>query len=613
MEDLSRLKEICKLVRYGILTSTSEAGSGHPTSSLSAVELTATLFFGGYFRQDLENPRAPYNDRFILSKGHASPLLYSLYHLAGKISQSALLTLRKFGSTLEGHPRPNFQFADVATGSLGQGLSIGVGMSLALRQKSLKDQRIFVLMGDSEIAEGQVWEAMQIASYYKLNNLTAIVDVNRLGQRGETMLGWDVKTHANRAEAFGWKSITIDDGHDLKLISDALKLATTPTVKPTIIIAKTIKGKGVSFLEDKDDWHGKAIPKERLEEALRELGEVDLNIRGKINKPNTLIPSVNNFHPRDVSQPQYKQGDLVATRQAYGDSLCELGQTNDKIICFDAEVSNSTYANRFAKDFPDRFFEMFIAEQNMISVSLGLEMFGFIAVVTTFSAFFSRAFDQLRMAQYSDSNIKCVGSHAGVFLGSDGPSQMGLEDIAMMRSLLQSTVLQPSDAVSSFKLSLEMIRRKGIVYLRTTRDPLPVIYDRNEEFPIGGAKILRSSPKDKAIVIASGVTVHEALKASEILEKEGVFITVIDLYSIKPIDEKLLTELSRKKLPFVVIEDHYPFGGIGETVKGFLANDDVVIHHLAVNKIPRSGKPEELLAYEEIDANTIIKKIKSIT
>jgi len=527
MLDFDKLKKLSQLIRYDILTSTTEAKSGHPTTSLSAVELMTVLYFGGFLHTDLNNPKSPTNDRVVFSKGHASPLIYSLYHAAGVIAHSELMDLRKISSDLEGHPTFRFKYADVATGSLGQGLSAGVGMALGIKllnknigmeagqeNRNMKMDKknpnsnfqipnsflnphsipkVYVLLGDSEMAEGQVWEAIEIASHYKLGNLIAIADVNRLGQSTETMLGWDLKTYAKRFESFGWNTIIVEDGHDLKGIYDAfsnLSNWSNESNSPVIILVKTVKGKGVSFLENKEGWHGKPLPKDLLESALKELGKVDLNVRGKIEKPRsnwTNLPNKSN----KSNLPNYNLGDLVATRLAYGDALLALGNVNEEIVALDGEMSNSTYSEKFAKKFPERYFEMFIAEQNMMTVALGLSKLGFIPFTSTFAAFLTRGFDQLRMAQYSAPNLKVVGSHCGVSIGPDGPSQMGLEDISMFRSILDSTILYPSDAVSAFKLTQIMAEQNGLFYLRTNRKETPVIYNEKEEFKIGGSKILR--------------------------------------------------------------------------------------------------------------------------
>ncbi len=668
-----KLKKLCQLIRYDILTSTTEAGSGHPTSSLSAVELLTTLFFGGFFKSDLRHPKGVQNDRFILSKGHASPLIYALYHAAGVISYQELMRLRKFNSDLEGHPTFRFKYADVATGSLGQGLSAGIGMALGIKLRSEDTDfsdlsiseksrierlpKVWVLLGDSEMAEGQVWEAIQIASFYKLNNLIAIADVNRLGQSTQTMLGWDLKNYAKRVEAFGWNVVTVDNGHDLSQVykafnqikldrirqsqmksdstdsirfhpipSDSIQSDPISSDKPTMILARTIKGKGVSFLENKEGWHGKPVPKEQLKAVLKELGKVDINIRGEIQLPKYQISNIKYqnlkpVQPNLTDSTDYKLGDLIATRLAYGDALISLGNSNEKIIVFDAEVSNSTFSEKFAKKFPERYFEMFIAEQNMISTALGLSKLGFIPFASTFATFLTRGFDQLRMAQYSAPNLKIVGSHCGVSIGPDGPSQMGLEDLAMFRSILNSIIFYPSDAVSAFKLTQIMAKNDGLFYLRTNRKETPVIYGEKEEFKIGGSKVHKVNKvfkvhKVKALIIAAGVTLYEALRAQKELVKQGIETVVLDCYSVKPLDVQSINRLVMQTKNVIVVEDHYLAGGLGEAVRSSLNNETMKqcnnFIHLCVRKLPRSGTPEELLRFEEIDAQAIIKAVKKL-
>lgn len=606
------IEKIAKYIRYLILVSTSKAGSGHPTSSLSATDLMATLFFGGYFRADLENPENPNNDRLIFSKGHASPLLYALYVVAGKVSEEEMMSLRKFGSRLEGHPTMAFPYCEAATGSLGQGLSIGVGMALNAKYVDKLPYRTFVLLGDSEMSEGSQWEAIQIASYYKLDNLIGILDVNRLGQRGETMYGHNVKAYQRRIESFGWKTFTIN-GHSIVQITSAYKKAFKVKRKPVMIIAKTIKGKGVKFLENKNGWHGKALSSEDLERALQSLGKIDKSVKGKIYlpkkrkifnlrvKPSTKINNIN-----------YQDNEPVATRKAYGNALVKIFPKFPNIVALDAEVSNSTYSDKFKDVYPERFFEMFIAEQNMVGVALGFSRRGKIPFVSTFAAFFTRAFDQIRMSQYSNANIKFVGSHAGVSIGQDGASQMGLEDIAMFRTLLNSVVLYPADAVSTEALIEEAAKYKGIVYLRTTRKDTPIIYKSSEDFPLGASKTLRVSKQDLVTVVGAGITLFEAINAYEQLKKEGILIRVLDLYSIKPLDIKSLQKAAKETEAIITVEDHFAEGGIGEAVAGALAKSDTRVYSLAVRKIPKSGKPEELLEYEEISSKAIIKKVKEI-
>ncbi len=610
MVEFEKLQGLAKLIRRDILVSTTRAGSGHPTSSLSAVELMTVLFFAGFLKLDLKNPKNPANDKVIFSKGHATPLLYALYQACGVISDDELKKYRSFDSNLEGHPTPRFEFVDVATGALGQGLSAGVGMALAARLKKLPD-RIYVLLGDSEMSEGQIWEAVQIASYYKVSNLIGVLDVNRLGQRGETMLGWDIETYQKRVSAFGWETVLVKDGNNLEEVYSAFEKTQTLTEKPVMIIAKTVKGKGVSFLENADGWHGKAVPKEKLEEALKEIGEVDLGLKGEVAKPtNSTLRVGNGPLGQNRIAVEYKVGEMVATREAYGDALVALGETFPNLVALDAEVSNSTFSEKFKEKFPERFFEMFIAEQNMASVALGMSKTSLIPFVSTFAAFLTRTFDQLRMAQYSNPNIKLVGSHAGVSIGQDGPSQMGLEDLAMMRAILESVVFYPADATSCAKLTRIMAENDGLFYLRTTREKTPIIYDSKEEFKIAGSKVLKQSANDQAVVFTAGITLHEGLKAYDELKKEGADVAVVDLYCVKPLDEETVKKLAKKTKKVIVVEDHYPYGGLGEAVKSALAGMDVAVTHLAVTQIPRSGKPEELLAFEEIDSLAIINAVK---
>lgn len=600
---MKELQEVAKLVRYYILASTTKAGSGHPTTCLSSVELMVSLLFGGFFYFDADNPQNPNNDRLIFSKGHAAPLLYSLWTVAGKLTEEELLTLRKFGSPLEGHPTRAFPYAEAATGSLGQGLSIGVGMAINGKYLDKLPYRVFVLLGDSEMAEGSVWEAIQLAAYYNLDNLIGIIDVNRLGQRGETMYGWNLSAYEKRISSFGWKTICID-GHSFDEIFKAYDEALKSSL-PTMIIAKTIKGKGVSFLEDKEGRHGVALSPEEFNEALKELGEIK-KISASLKKREALAPHSEPVKIKDFSKT-YSIGEKVATRRAYGEALVKIFPDFPNIVALDAEVSNSTYSEIFKKHYPERFFECFVAEQNMVGMAVGLALRGKIPFVSTFAAFLTRAFDQIRMAQYSDVNIKFVGSHAGVSIGQDGPSQMGLEDIAMMRSILNSVVLYPSDAVSTEKLVREAAKHNGIVYIRTTRSATPVIYSYEEEFPIGRAKVLRASDKDLFTVVGAGITVHEALKAYEELKNKGIYIRVVDLYSVKPLDTELLRQALIETEAIITVEDHYPAGGIGEAVKSEVGSERV--YSLACTKIPKSGTPEELLDYEEISAKAIVNKV----
>ena len=605
--NIDKLEKISKLIRYFILISTTRAGSGHPSSSLSAVELMSTLFFGGFFKFKINHIEYINNDRLIFSKGHASPLMYALWAAAGAVSEEELLTMREFGSRLEGHPTPNFPYAEAATGSLGQGLSIGLGMALNAKYIDKLPYHTYVLLGDSEMTEGSQWEAVQIAAYYKLDNLIGIIDVNRLGQSGETIYGWDIKAYEKRISSFGWETITVD-GHNIKEIADAYKYALGINGRPKMIIAKTIKGKGVSLLENKNGWHGKVISKEQMDTALTELGNVDKNIRGEI------------LNPEQVSLPEegiekYDKIPMVsgeiATRKAYGNTLINIFSKYPRIVVLDAEVSNSTFSMIFKKRFPQRFFEIFIAEQNMVGTALGLSLRGKIPFISTFAAFLTRAFDQIRMSQYSKSNIKFVGSHSGVSIGEDGASQMGLEDIAMFRALLECVVLYPADGISTEKLVEKAAAHFGNVYIRTTRMDTPIIYSNEDDFAIGGSKVVKESNNDVVAICAAGVTLHEALKAYEKLKKENIMVRVIDVYSIKPIDKDSIRKAQKETKALLTVEDHYANGGMGEAVKS-VSSEKSPVYILAVRKMPRSGKPYELLDYEEISYKAIIKKVKEI-
>ncbi len=604
------LEGLAKLIRYYILSCTTRAGSGHPTSSLSATDIMTGLMFGGFFLFDLAQPALPNNDRFVLSKGHASPLLYALWTAAGQLTEEELMTYRVFGSPLQGHPTPQFRYVDAATGSLGQGLSVGVGMAMNGKYLDKLPYRTYVLMGDSEMAEGSVWEAIQIGAHYKLDNLIGIIDVNRLGQRGETMYGWDVEAYRTRVSAFGWETIVID-GHNFGEILPAFAKALEVRGRPVMIIAKTVKGKGVPAIENKNGWHGKVIDKADADEAIRLLQPLDKAMRGSMGKPQDLRPG--KTAGRAVAGPAYKAGETVATRKAYGDALTRLYPAYPEMVVLDGEVSNSTYAELFREAFPDRYFEMYITEQNMVGTAVGLSARGKLPFVSTFAAFFTRACDQIRMSRYSDANIKFCGSHAGVSIGQDGPSQMGLEDIALFRSIMDSVVLYPSDAVSTEKLVEQAARLRGIVYLRTTRGATPVIYDGAEEFEIGGNKVLKESDEDRVALLGAGITLFEALDAYAELKKAGIPVRVIDLYCIKPIDGSRLKKSLGPVKAVITIEDHHPEGGMGEAVRSALIGAEIPVHSLAVRKLPRSGKPTELLDYEEISKGSIIKMVKELS
>ena len=597
-------------LRIHSIISTSEAGSGHPTTCLSAADIVSALFFHA-MRYDCADAKNPNNDRFILSKGHAAPLLYAAYAEAGIIPIDDLLTLRQIDSILEGHPTPRFDWTEVATGSLGQGLSLGLGMALNGKYLDKSDYRVYVLLGDGETAEGGVWEAAALASHYQLNNLIGIVDVNALGQSQRTMYAFDIDTYCRRFEAFGWQTIGID-GHDFDEILPALEKAKASTDKPTMIVAKTFKGKGVSFLENEDNWHGKAVAKgEQLDKALAELGPLQTDIPLQIESPNPINKQISTA--TTCEPPEYASDEEVATRGGYGTGLAKIGTANPNVVALDGDTKNSTYAEQFMTLHPNRFFEMFIAEQNLVGAGIGLAKRGKIPFVSTFAAFLSRAYDQIRMSAISQANIKYAGSHCGVSIGEDGPSQMGLEDIAMFRAIPGAVVLYPSDAVAAERLVAEAAAHEGIVYIRTSRPKTAILYDTDESFPIGGSKVVRESGEDKVTVVAAGVTLHEVLKAQEVLTAEGIAIRVIDLYSVKPIDtEALLAAASETNDTIITVEDHYPEGGLGDAVLDAVATKGIRVHKLAVTGIPRSGKPDELLELHGISANAIVQKVKDI-
>ncbi len=605
--DIEQLKGIANQLRIHSIAATTAAGSGHPTSCCSAADLVAAIFFG-HMKYDAKNPHYYNNDRFILSKGHAAPLLYAAWAENGFVPVADLLKLRQFTSDLEGHPTPRLAFADVATGSLGQGLGVGVGMALAARQDKL-DYNTYVLMGDGEIAEGAVWEAASLAGVYKLNNLIAIVDANRLGQSQATAFGHDIGVYAKRFDAFGWRVETID-GHDLEEIAEVLGGVGLDD-KPLVIIAKTYKGAGVSFLQDKDGWHGKPLSQD---EAAQAIAELQPSARSGIGLPipsPSPLPAPNLTAPASYPGISYKLGDQIATREAYGTALVRLGEADPRINALDGDTKNSTYAEKFFKKFPERSTECYIAEQNLVAVAVGFGTRGHVPFASTFATFFTRAADQIRVAGISQSNLKLVGSHVGVSIGEDGPSQMALEDLALMRAVVGSTVFYPADAVATEKLLEQMATLKGVAFLRTSRPKTPVIYGNDEAFPIGGAKVLRTG--DKATVVAAGVTLFEALKAADTLKADGINITVIDAYSIKPLGKDVILAAAKKTGNTVItVEDHYAEGGLGDAVAGELSSEGVKVHKLAVNGIPRSGHAAELLAHFGIDAAAIVKQVKAL-
>ena len=606
--DLAMAGELAAQLRVDSVRSATSAGSGHPTSSMSAADLLAVLV-GRHLRYDWDDPHADGNDHLIFSKGHASPLLYSVYKAVGVVTDEQLMTTyRRFGSALEGHPTPELPWVDVATGSLGQGLPDGVGIALAGKYLDHLPYRVWVLCGDSEMAEGSIWEAFDKASYYQLSNLIAIVDVNRLGQRGPTELEWNLDAYARRAEAFGARVLSIN-GHDLAEIDQALTTAADgASSQPTVVLARTIKGRGFSEVENLNGWHGRPFPADMAARAIAELGgERSLRVRGPLPEaPSGTAPAPPASGTATTSMPTYSPGEKVATRKAYGDALKALGADHPRVVALDGEVSNSTHADEFAHAYPERYFEMFIAEQQMVAAAMGLGARHYVPFASTFAAFFTRAYDFIRMAAISRADIRLAGSHAGVEIGADGPSQMALEDLAMMRAVQGSTVLYPSDATSAAALVYAMAGRSGISYLRTTRGAYPVIYDAGDAFPIGGAKVLRSSPDDVVTLIGAGVTLHACLAAAERLAGDGIRARVIDLYSVKPIDtETLAAAVAVTNGRLVVAEDHHPAGGLAEAVTAALLDtgpQTLRVAHLAVREMPGSGTSEELLAAAGIDA-----------
>src|SRR5919202_3043782 len=605
--DASELRELGQQFRVDSIRCAAAAKSGHPTSGMSAADLMAVLL-ANHLRYDFDAPDKPTNDRLIFSKGHASTLLYAMFRASGAISDEELLSYRQFGSILEGHPTPIIPWVDVATGSLGQGLPYGVGMAIAGKYLDKLPYRIWVLHGDSETAEGSVWEAFEHAAHYELDNLTAILDVNRLGQRGETMVGWNTGVYVERARAFGWNAIEID-GHEVDEIDRAYREAAETKGRPTVIVARTLKGKGVKAVEDQPGWHGKAI--DDPDPAIEELGGIR-NITVQVARPPDGEP--HRFGDGALELPRYDVGEEVATRKAYGEALAALGAARGNVVALDGEVSNSTFAEIFAKAHPDRYFEMYIAEQQMVAAAVGLQTRGWNAFASTFAAFLSRAYDFIRMAAISRVDLRLSGSHAGVSIGEDGPSQMALEDIAAFRAVHGTTVLHPSDANQTAKLVAEMADREGIVFLRTLRPNTPVIYDADEEFEIGGSRVVRSSDDDDVAIVGTGITVHEALKAADALADDGISARVIDAYSIKPIDTETLRGAAEATGRIVTVEDHWPEGGLGDAVLAALADAEerARVVKLAVFEMPRSGKPAELMAAYGIDADAIARAVREL-
>jgi transketolase len=565
----------------------------------------------------VDNPGNPLNDRFVLSKGHAAPILWAAWAEAGAFPVEKLQTLRKIDSDLEGHPTPRNAWTQVATGSLGQGLSVGVGMALGARINQTGN-RVFVLLGDGEAAEGSVWEAAALAAHSDLDNLVAFVDVNRLGQSQATMYGHDVENYEQRFASFGWHTQVID-GHSVEESIASLESAIAVQGRPSVIIARTLKGKGVSFMEDQEGWHGVPVPAgEKLERALQDIGEdSELEEPFRITPPDgngdgPFSSGIQETSQSALEAPDYAPEDQVATRQAYGAALAKLGAANPAVVALDGDTKNSTYSNRFLAEYPDRFVECFIAEQNMVGAAVGLGAMGKIPFASTFACFLSRAYDQIRMAAISQANIKLCGSHAGISIGQDGPSQMGLEDLAMMRAIAGSTVLYPSDAVCGERLVALAAQTPGIVYIRTSRPKTPILYSNDEAFRVGGSKVLKSSEDDRATLVAAGITLHEALKASQQLEDQGLAVRVIDLYSVKPVDEETLRKAAQETQLLVTVEDHYSEGGLGDAVLGALADQPCRLHKIAVEGLPRSGPSEQLMDAFGLSAKSIVKKVKEL-
>ena len=609
------LTNIATQLRIDSVRATSEAASGHPTSCASAADIVAALFFAE-LRFDPKDPHHPGSDRFILSKGHAAPLLYAAWAEAGAFDRAELLTLREIGSDLEGHPTPRLPFVDVATGSLGQGICAAIGSALNARRIN-SDYRTYCLLGDGESAEGSVWEAAEVGAQDGLDNLCAITDVNGLGQSRATMWQHDLEQFARRWKAFGWHAITVN-GHNLNQVLDAFAEARATKDKPTMIVAGTVKGKGIARAEGKDNWHGRAFKKgEELDAVLAELeGQfvpqpAGVDLAATIVKPASrpAAPAA----PTPLTPPDYALGDLVATREAYGAALAKLGASDSRVVALDADVKNSTFSDKFEKAFPERFYQNFIAEQVMVGAAMGLAARGAIPFPSTFAAFLTRAADFVRMAAISNVSIKLAGSHAGVSIGEDGPSQMALEDLGMFRAQPNFAVLYPSDAMSTERLVAAMAARPGPAYMRTSRPKTPVIYGADEAFEIGGLKVVRQGADDVVTVVGAGVTLFEALKAHDALKAEGISIRVIDLYSLAPIAKDALIAAGKAtKGRIITVEDHYPAGGIGDAVTEAVSEAGIRVHRIAVREIPRSGKPEELLDRFGISATHIVEAVRAL-
>lgn len=605
------LNDMATRLRIHSIESTSKAGSGHPTSCCSMAEIMSVLFFD-VMRYHVQSPRDPNNDRFILSKGHAAPILYAAWAEAGLFPTSELLRLRELDCDLEGHPTPRLNFVDVATGSLGQGLSVGCGMAYAGKHLDKADYRVYVLIGDGESAEGSIWEAASFAGFYQLDNLVAIFDVNRLGQSDPTMFQHDLEVYRSRLEAFGWNAIVVD-GHDVDPLREAFSSAEKTKGKPTALVARTFKGRGIVGIEDKDDWHGKALGK-HTEEALTHLRARLRGANGlKPQAPTGTLPAPSTA-PVVMPAPTYTKGEKVATRVAYGTALAKLGKADQRIVAADGDTKNSTFAQKLRDVCPDRYVECFIAEQNLVGVGVGLGTRGKIPFVSTFACFLSRAYDQIRMAAISQANVKFVGSHCGVSIGEDGPSQMALEDLAMFRAIPDCVVFYPSDAVSTERAIELAANQRGMAFIRTSRPVTTVIYDNHESFAIGKAKVARSSANDRVTLVGAGITLEEGMKATEQLAGEGIGVRVVDPFTLKPIDRATLLECAKATGgKILTVEDHYHEGGLGEAVAGALANEPgIIVERIAVNEIPRSGKPDELLDRYGISARHIVAKVKAM-
>ncbi len=609
-ELIRALADTANRMRIESIRSTTAAGSGHPTTACSAADVMATLFFSE-MRLDVADPRNPNADRFILSKGHGAPVLYAAWAEAGRISQSELLTLRKLDSPLQGHPTPVLDFVDVATGSLGQGLSVGLGVALA-QGEDASGARTFVLCGDAEIAEGSVWEAVNVAGHYGIGNLVCIVDVNGLGQSGETMYGHDVAAYVDRFGAFGWHALPVD-GHDIEALLEAYDVVRAQAQRPTVLLARTLKGKGIPFAEGKNGWHGKPLTEEQAAEAIVHIEGLGATTPAPPPREAPAGEQPGPISPVALPPLKYALGDKVATRKAFGETLAAIGGLEPRVVVVDGDVQNSTYTQDFGDAYPARFHELFIAEQNMLGVGTGQAVMGRVPFVSTFAAFLARAFDQVRLAGISGTNLKLNGSHAGVSIGEDGPSQMGLEDLAMMQAVPDCTVLYPTDAVATARATELATNHQGMVYVRTSRPATEVLYPPDETFEIGRAKVLRSSGEDAVTVVAAGVTAYEALAAADELAGEGIHVRVVDAFSVRPLDADLLRRcVAEVGDAFVTVEDHYASGGLGDAVLSALAEARVRLVKLAVEEIPCSGKPAELLDRFGISARHVVAAIRGL-